>query len=203
MTARAGPLLMTALLVACASEPPQPASVPADRVVLLPSSDGQTGAVVIRQRGEEAVLDTPYATARAGAGGSIEVATSDAAAVRSEFASALQALPPAPTSFIVYFVFGQAELTDESRKSIASVLQDVARRPAAEITVVGHTDQVGAERVNDALSLKRAERVKEMLVQLGVPAERIVIAGRGAREPLVRVTAGVEPRNRRAEISVR
>ena len=201
MIARAGTILLTGVLAACASDPP--ASVPADRVVLLPGSDGQTGAVVVRQRGEEAVLDTPYATARAGIGGSIEVATSDAAAVRSEFASTLQALPPAPTSFVVYFVFGQDELTDESRKSIAPLLEDMARRPAAEITVVGHADQVGAERVNDALSLRRAERVKEMLVQLGVPAERIATAGRGAREPLVRAAAGVEPRNRRAEISVR
>jgi outer membrane protein OmpA-like peptidoglycan-associated protein len=172
--------------------------------VLLPGSDGATGAVVVRQAGREAVLDSEYATARAGAGGALEVGKADPAAVRAEFASALQALPAAPASFVVYFVFGQDELTEESRKAIAPALQDVARRSAPEITVTGHADQVGAERINDALSLRRADRVKEMLVQLGVPAGRIATAGRGSREPLVRPTDGAaEARNRRAEISVR
>ena len=203
MIARSGIAFVAALAAGCASEPPQPAPLSADRAVLLPRADGQTGALIVRQRGEEAVLDSAYASARAGAGGGIEVATVDAEEIRAEFASALQALPAAPLSLIVYFVFAQDELTEESRKAIAPLLQDVARRPAAEVTVIGHTDQVGTEQVNDALSLKRAERVKEMLVQLGVRAERIITAGRGAREPLVRTTDGVEPRNRRAEISVR
>ncbi len=203
MIVRSGIAFLAALTAGCASEPPQPAPLPADRAVLLPGADGQTGALIVRQRGEEAVLDSAYASARAGAGGAIEVATADAGQIRGEFAPALQALPAAPLSLIVYFVFGQDELTEESRKAIAPLLQDVARRPAAEVTVIGHTDQVGTEQVNDALSLKRAERVKDMLVQLGVPGQRILTAGRGAREPLVRTADGIEPRNRRAEISVR
>ena len=203
MIARARIVFLAAVIAGCASEPPQPAGVPADRVVLLPGGDGETGALVVVQGGQKAVLDSGYATARAGPGGSLEVGKADPAEVRAEFASALQALPAAPTSFVVYFVFGQDELTEESRKAIAPVLQDVASRPAPEITVTGHADQVGAERVNDALSLRRADRVKEMLVQLGVPAGRIVTAGRGSREPLVRGTEAAEARNRRAEISVR
>ena len=204
MTAHARIVFLGAVIAGCASELPQPAGVPADRVVLLPGGDGGTGALVVVQGGQKAVLDSGYATARAGPGGSLEVGTADAAEVRAEFASALQALPAAPTSFLVYFVFGQDELTDESRKAVAPVLQEVARRAAPEITVTGHADQVGAERVNDALSLRRADRVKEMLVQLGVPAGRIVTAGRGSREPVVRGTDGAaEARNRRAEISVR
>jgi outer membrane protein OmpA-like peptidoglycan-associated protein len=54
------------------------------------------------------------------------------------------------------------------------------------------------------LSLQRAERVKQMLVERGVSAERIDVAGRGWREPLVAAERGVdEPRNRRVEVSVR
>jgi outer membrane protein OmpA-like peptidoglycan-associated protein len=46
--------------------------------------------------------------------------------------------------------------------------------------------------------------VKELLVQRGVRAERIVAVGRGSREPAVRAAEGVaEARNRRVEISVR
>jgi OOP family OmpA-OmpF porin len=113
-------------------------------------------------------------------------------------------MPPAPLSFIVYFVFGQDELTDESRKELAPVLQDITRRVAPEVTVIGHADQAGPERVNDTLATRRAERVKELLVQRGVRAERIVAVGRGSREPAVRAAEGVaEARNRRVEISVR
>jgi OOP family OmpA-OmpF porin len=64
--------------------------------------------------------------------------------------------------------------------------------------------QAGSERVNATLAMRRAERVKELLVQRGVRAERIVAVGRGSREPAVRAAEGVaEARNRRLGISVR
>ena len=70
--------------------------------------------------------------------------------------------------------------------------------------MIGHADRVGTDKANDALGLKRAERVRKILIQRGVPAERIVAASRGEREPLVQTADGVtEPRNRRVEISVR
>jgi len=202
---RALAILAVAFLAACASPPEAPPQrVPADRVVLLPHADGTAGAVVVRRGEEQATLDKPYATARPAADGKLEIGEADAAATRREFADALQALPAAPASFIVYFVLGQDELTEESRKAFEPVLQDFARRPAPEITVIGHTDEIGSDKVNDPLSLKRAERVRDMLVKRGVPAERIGTAGRGSRDPLVRTTEGAaEPRNRRVEITVR
>ena len=64
--------------------------------------------------------------------------------------------------------------------------------------------ETGPERINDTLSIRRAERVKEMLVQRGVRADRVSAVGRGSREPAVRAPEGVaEARNRRVEISVR
>jgi OmpA-OmpF porin, OOP family len=78
------------------------------------------------------------------------------------------------------------------------VLHDITRRATPEVTVIGHADQAGPERVNDSLAMRRAERMKELLVQ------RIVAVGRGSREPAVRAAEGVaEARNRRVEISVR
>jgi len=84
------------------------------------------------------------------------------------------------------------------------VLAEVAQRPAAEVVVIGHTDRVGAELENDNLSLQRARRVKTLLIPLGIPADRIVTAGRGEREPIVPTADNVdEPKNRRVEINVR
>lgn len=203
MILRTAAVLLALTLSACAAAP-EPVVVPRDRVILLPPADGRAGAVIVRQGEHEAVLDVPYASASSGSAGALDIAPANADAIREQFARALDALPPAPVSSTVYFVFGQDELTDDSRKAIGPVLDGIARRPAPEITVIGHADQVGAEPVNDALSRERAERVKQLLVQRGVPASSIVAVGRGSREPLVRSPEGVaEPRNRRAEISIR
>jgi len=70
--------------------------------------------------------------------------------------------------------------------------------------VLESVDRVGSVPHNDALSLRRAERVRDELVKLGIPRARISVAGRGAREPEVRTATQVsEPRNRRVEINVR
>jgi OOP family OmpA-OmpF porin len=193
--------MLVLALTACAHQPTAPSP---DQVILLPGSDGTFGAVIVQQGGQSATLDREYAAARASAAGTLEVSQADPAAIRAQFADALGALPPVPVSFIVYFVFGQDELTEESRKELGPVLQDMARRQAPEITVIGHADQAGPERINDTLATRRAERVKEMLVQRGVRADRINAVGRGSREPAVRAAEGVpEARNRRVEISVR
>jgi OOP family OmpA-OmpF porin len=198
---RKASLALALVLCACAQQPTAPSR---DRVILLPESDGAIGTVLVRQGGQSVTLDQEYASARATADGALQVSRADPAAVQAEFAAALGALPAAPLSFVVYFVFGQDELTEESRKEFGPVLQDLARRSAPEVTVIGHADQAGPERINDTLAMRRAERVKELLVQRGVSPDRVIAAGRGSREPAIRAPEGVpEARNRRVEISVR
>ena len=70
--------------------------------------------------------------------------------------------------------------------------------------IVGHTDRQGAADANDALSLRRANAIRELLISKGFRAELIDPVGRGEREPLVPTEDDVpEPRNRRAEVFVR
>ena len=185
----------------CATEPKP---IPTDVIILLPHADGTTGAVVVTQGKREAVLDSPYASARSGGDGVPKTGKETAESVNNEFAAALAALPPAPVSFLVYFLSGSDEFTEESKIHVAQLIEEMGRRPSPEITVIGHTDRVGSDQANDALSLQRAGRVKELLIQRGVAADRINAAGRGERDPLVPTADGVdEPRNRRVEISVR
>jgi outer membrane protein OmpA-like peptidoglycan-associated protein len=84
------------------------------------------------------------------------------------------------------------------------VFAELKRRPAPDIVVIGHTDTVGNLGYNDKLSLARAERMRDLMIGLGIPGERIQAAGRGKRELLVQTEDNTsEPRNRRVEISVR
>jgi outer membrane protein OmpA-like peptidoglycan-associated protein len=124
--------------------------------------------------------------------------------IKEVFGGAIAAQPPRPISFTLYFESGSDEFTEQSMQEVKRLLAELARRQAPDITVIGHTDLVGPAPSNDALSLQRAGRVKSILVGMGVPAERILTAGRGRREPLIPAANGVtEPRNRRVEISVR
>jgi len=201
-------LLGFLLLVGCVRPAPPPAPVAkptrADLVVLLPDQEGKTGALSVTHAGTERVLDTPRASARITEEGRIETGTATPEEVQQVFGAALAAQPPRPVSYLLYFLEGKDDLTPESQVELQRVLAELARRPSPEIVVIGHTDRVGTVPYNDALSLRRAQKVREDLVKLGIAADRIQVAGRGEREPLVPTEDEVaEPKNRRVEISVR
>jgi outer membrane protein OmpA-like peptidoglycan-associated protein len=197
-------LLGLVLAVACARTPAPAPPLRDDLFVVIPDAEGKAGAVVIRQAGGETVLDRPYAAARAAAGGGLERATVTEREVQQIFGPTLAAQPPALVHFRLYFVVGKDELTPESQQALVAVLEEIKRRPDPEVIVVGHTDLVGAVAFNDRLSLQRADRVRQELIGIGIPAEKITVAGRGKREPLVPTDDEVpEPRNRRVEITVR
>jgi outer membrane protein OmpA-like peptidoglycan-associated protein len=193
MSARLCTLVLLLALGACAT----------DTVVLLPREDGSTGAIAATRGGKEVVLDKPYATARAG-GGRLRAATSDRARLQRRFGAALGAMPTPPTSYTIYFDSGSDAFNEAAQATVAQLLEDLKARPSPEVTVIGHTDRVGNDADNDALSLQRAQSVRERLIALGLEADHVDAAGRGAREPLIPTEAGVdEPRNRRVEVSVR
>ncbi|MDP3539695.1 MAG: OmpA family protein [Azonexus sp.] len=181
------------LLAGCASE----------RVVLLPSADGYRSAVVVRDATGELLLDKPYAAAsrRVGSNSAYQATPEE---VQQRFGAALAAQPMRPNSYILYFEPGGNVLTPESQAVLARMQQEIVERAAAEVMVIGHTDRVGSEQGNDALSKKRAEAVRNLLIDAGVAAEKLEAVGRGERDPLVATEDEVdEPKNRRVEINLR
>jgi outer membrane protein OmpA-like peptidoglycan-associated protein len=185
-----------ALLAGCAA-------TPQGSVVLLPEPGGAPTAVTVTQGGKQVVLDQPYAGARLSCDGPQSFA-SDAAQVQTRYGAALSALPGRPAQFTLYFVEGKDEFTETSKRALDGVLAEVAGRPVPDVIVIGHTDKVGSDAVNDPLSRQRAEVVRRALIARGVAPENIVVVGRGKREPVVPTAEGVaEARNRRVEILVR
>ena len=170
---------------------------------VLPARDGHIGAIVVKGPQGERVINSAYGAVRI-SGGMLDDARVDMAMIREAFGTTLDALPGSPTSYMLYFLEGKDELTDESKRELENVFADLKRRPLPDIMVIGHTDTVGTTDFNDRLSRARAERLREMLIGLGLPADRIQAAGRGERELLVPTEDNVsEPKNRRVEISVR
>jgi outer membrane protein OmpA-like peptidoglycan-associated protein len=175
-----------------------------ETVVVLPSADGHIGTVVVEHAGERHVLNQAFATSRSQGGDQAKVTQLSEPEIRQSFGDTLKALPARPASFLLYFITGTDELTEESRAELQKVLVELKQRVVPDIAVIGHTDSVGEREDNDRLSAQRAERVKGYLVDIGIAAERVHVAGRGERELLVPTEKNVdEPRNRRVEINVR
>jgi outer membrane protein OmpA-like peptidoglycan-associated protein len=177
-------------------------------VVVVPSQhDGHVGAVVVHRGERQQVLDTAYATARTGATGGIKSSAMNARELeefRRTFAAASQALPPRVQTYKLSFDLASDNLTPESSQMLDTVLDEVATRAAAEVIVTGHSDTVGTLETNEELSLRRAERVREMIISRGVAPNLITTLGRGKSELEVETGEDVdEVLNRRVEITVR
>jgi outer membrane protein OmpA-like peptidoglycan-associated protein len=120
------------------------------------------------------------------------------------FGAALAALPPAPRHFVLEFQFESDALTDASTAMIPDILAAVRALPVPEVAVVGHTDTMGEPKANVALGLKRANTVRNILVQAGLAAATVEVSSHGEADLLIKTRDKTpEPRNRRVEITVR
>jgi OOP family OmpA-OmpF porin len=122
-----------------------------------------------------------------------------------EQAVAPPAAPPvaqAP-SYMVFFDWDRSNLSDQALGTIQQAANAYKTKGSARITATGHTDTTGPESYNMALSLRRANTVKDALVRDGVPATAISVIGKGETQLLVQTGDGVrEPQNRRVEIVI-
>jgi len=201
----AAALFLSITLLGCAAPPPPPPPLPqySERVILLPNRDGRQSAVIVKRPTGEQQLSTPYQALDL-AGTKEQPAQLNAGDVERRYGGILQAQPARPVSFTLYFNSATTDLTPQSKALLNEVRQKIKGFPAAQVSVIGHTDRVGAPDSNDALSLKRAGAVRDMLVQIGIPREAIDAVGRGERELLVPTPDGKpEERNRRVEVKLR
>lgn len=99
------------------------------------------------------------------------------------------------------FSFSDISLDATARARLDQVVQYMLADSSVRVLVRGHTDNQGLRRQNQALSLRRAEAVKDYLVQGTVESSRITVEGVGARQPVAsNRTADGRARNRRVEV---
>ena len=186
--------LFSALLAGCA---------PATRVILLPQ-EGRQGAVEVQSGGSTTTLTAPYSAALVNPRQPVETEQLSAEEVDRRYRELLAAQPAPQQSFTLYFETGGSQLTAESNAQLTDLLSRAMARPGGEIVVTGHTDSDGPLEATDQLSLQRASAIRDMLVERGFNAARVDAVGRGEREPVVAAPDNTaEPRNRRAEITIR
>jgi outer membrane protein OmpA-like peptidoglycan-associated protein len=107
------------------------------------------------------------------------------------------------TTYIVFFDFDKSNLTDAAQAVVAEAVKTAKTSGFVRVQVVGHTDTVGSDGYNQALSVRRAEAVKDEMVREGLDGSTIAIEGKSFHDPLVPTGPGVrEPQNRRAVIDL-
>lgn len=174
-------------------------------VVLLPDLRGGVGRLTFVAEGGTAEITRPHEAVAAGpVRGDLRAALLDRDAVGTLFEAALGAEPPVPVRFLLYFEAGTDRLTEESVRKLDTVVAAMRRRPAPDLSVIGHTDTKGPAAVNERLARRRAEAVAGLLRAAGAPMEVVSIDSFGEVDPIRPTADDVdEPLNRRVEVIVR
>lgn len=102
------------------------------------------------------------------------------------------------------FASGHASLKPEARQHLGKLIQFVKSKPGKSIRIEGYTDSTGAASANKALSLQRAQAVRNALIAAGVQASRMSTVGMGEADPIAsNSTTSGRAMNRRVVVILR
>jgi peptidoglycan-associated lipoprotein len=83
----------------------------------------------------------------------------------------------------VFFALDESDLTEASRGTLGKDVEWLKKWTSTKIMVEGHADSRGTNEYNLALGERRADAVRDYLVSLGVPTDRITIVSKGEEQP--------------------
>ncbi|MDC0624463.1 OmpA family protein [Alphaproteobacteria bacterium] len=103
---------------------------------------------------------------------------------------------------IIYFDFDNSKLSEVSKNTLFNFL-DKNKKKLSRYIIFGHTDTKGSSKYNMDLSIKRAESVKQALLDHGINSDDISILGKGENELAIDTLDNTKhPANRRAEVKI-
>jgi outer membrane protein OmpA-like peptidoglycan-associated protein len=103
----------------------------------------------------------------------------------------------------ILFETGKAELKPQAKSNLNQMAEIMKKYPENILTVNGYTDSTGSKQVNDVLSEKRADAVRNQLIASGLPVATVSSYGRGPASPVGdNSTSAGRQQNRRVEIEV-
>lgn len=121
----------------------------------------------------------------------------------AERARAAMAAARAAFATAIYFDLDKSELSSDARAALAAKLPLLRANPNVRIRISGHADDRGSDEYNLALSQRRAAAAKRYLVDQGIPADRIDVAGFGEERPAMQGSGeDTWSKNRRDEFEI-
>ena len=124
----------------------------------------------------------------------------------AQLAAFLASKEPAPRTFRfpgAEFEPWQSKPNEATLRTMYAVAQILRAYPHSEVTLVGHTDNIGTPEQNLRLSRARVDRMAQLLIHAGIQPRRIARVGRGMADPIAdNGTPAGQARNRRIELIV-
>lgn len=120
-----------------------------------------------------------------------------------------EAPPPVPTKEKivlrgVHFDFNKANIRADAKPILDQAAAALKEQSSVDVTVEGHTDNIGSDAYNQKLSVRRAEAVRDYLAGQGVATSRMTVVGKGESAPVAsNDTEDGRAQNRRVELLVK
>ncbi len=155
--------------------------------------------------GEFSEVDMSYqAPARSG---QVELIVEDASGARDTVLLIVKPIPKAQKELVLtnmQFKFNSDELTDASKKLLATNVEKLRGETIKKMIVIGHTDSIGKEEYNLKLSQKRAQAVaNEFMNELSLSKDQVQALGYGESRPIsTNETETGRQKNRRVELKL-
>jgi len=179
-------------------------------IVLLPEGEKVSGAVTVVTANGTQLLNQSWQSVEidGSRGGLSDSVVLKSAAVQGIFGSVQAGMPAPPVHYLLYFKMGSAELLPESRLLLPEIIAVIKKRSPVQLSVVGHADTLGSVAYNQQLGMQRAAAVagslNELLASQGGTPAPTETSSRGKTDLLVKTPdLTPEPRNRRAEVTIR
>ncbi|MEQ8907807.1 MAG: OmpA family protein [Vicingaceae bacterium] len=137
-------------------------------------------------------------------GGFSFASTAAKAQLSTEKKKAEEALKPLKQSSpnVIHFDFASRAIVGKELSKLKNIASKV-KNSNGLVQLIGHTDAVDTEKVNQRVGLERAQAVKDALVRMGVKAEQIELSSKGELSPVAsNKTAAGRAENRRVEIKM-
>ncbi len=179
---------------------------PKNMVVLIPDPDGSVGQITVANaagsvdinRANQATVVRDPNTAPG------TPSQLDPDEVQGLFGKVLSSQPPPPVHFILYFRSDSVELLPPSVQQVPEIVAAIRQRMPTRVSVVGHSDTLGDIAYNLDLSMRRAQAVRQQLVDRGIDDTFMEVSSHGEENPLVKTADNVaKAENRRVEVIVR
>ena len=110
-----------------------------------------------------------------------------------------------PQNLTINFAFDKSDFSPDSKsdKYFESSDSFLVQNLSSKINITGHTDAIGSDSYNQALGLRRAERMQQYFESKGIKAEKITVDSRGEKDPVSdNSTSAGRAKNRRAVITI-
>lgn len=103
-----------------------------------------------------------------------------------------------------FFAHNTAELGAEGQREVSRIASILRQKPTRPAVIEGHTDDLGTDDYNLALSMERADAVKRALIANGIEDHRLTVSAMGETLPATyNATEDGRAKNRRVEVIIR